>query len=424
MSNLPKELLIISYRAGVQGDVLAEFTDDKLRVATFLGIRTTLVTALGSKPFISDNLKTIQVPSISYKDFILEQENISNYFKKIPKWVKVYSIVPRSIGRIFDFIFKRINGSSGHARWSWAISAFMVSVYICFRYKHRSVYAVGSVAAYLAGVFNKLITFSKLYVEVPDPIIAKEMERTKTKSKIICIIEMFLILNSQKFIYTTKKAFTDAAIRYPKLKHRILYVYPQAWNFNIKPILHPNKQQITIVHLGSVYGTRNFDSLFLALDNLYRKNSNFRDKILLINLGPLDCGNKEMYLARKDFKSLPALSREDALVFGSLCDYLLLLQHADNRSAESIPYKIYDYINLGKPIFCIINNPEIEFLLEKRAHIYISNLSDVKSIEKSLLKLISSKRFNSFDSEKQNHVTDQVTSEKSIIDNFRLMFSA
>jgi hypothetical protein len=299
----------------------------------------------------------------------------------------------------------------------------MVSVYICFRYKHRSVYAVGSVAAYLAGVFNKLITFSKLYVEVPDPIIAKEMKRTKTKSKIICIIEIFLILNSQKFVYTTKKAFTDAAIRYPKLKHRFLYVYPLAWNFNIKPILPPNKQQITIVHLGSVYGTRNFDSLFLALDNLYRKNSNFRDKILLINLGPLDCGNKEMYLARKDFKSLPALSREDALVFGSLCDYLLLLQHADNRSAESIPYKIYDYMNLDKPIFCIINNPEIEFLLEKRAHVYISNLSDVKSIEKSLLKLISSKRFNSLDSEKQNSFTGQVTNEKSIIDNFRLMFS-
>ena len=52
MGNIPKKLLVISYRAGLPGDVLAEFADDKLRASTYLGIKTTLVTALGSKPFL------------------------------------------------------------------------------------------------------------------------------------------------------------------------------------------------------------------------------------------------------------------------------------------------------------------------------------------------------------------------------------
>lgn len=424
MAGLPKELLVISYRAGVQGDVLAEFTDDKLRVATFLGIRTTLVTALGSKPFINNYLKTIQVPSISYEDFTLECLKFSNRFEKTPIWVKVYSIIPKSIGRIFDFIFKCINGSFGHARWSWTISAFLVSVYISIRYKHRSIYAIGSVAAYLAGLFTKLILRSQLYVEVPDPIIAQEMTRNKFKSKFISKIEMLVIHNSKKFIYTTKKAFIDAAVRYPKLKYKFSYMYPFAWDFNFKPIKSLDKKQLTIVHLGSVYGTRNFDDLFLAFDNLYRNNASLENKFLLINVGPLNCNKKEMYLERSDFKSLPTLTRIEALEFASKCDYLLLLQHADNRSSESIPYKIYDYINLNKPIICLINNPEIELLLDKKENVYTAKLSDIESIEKMLSKLIFSKRVNTLDSDKLDNVIKPISGEKAIISNFRLMFSS
>ena len=235
---------------------------------------------------------------------------------------------------------------------------------------------------------------------------------------------MLVILNSKKFIYTTKKAFIDAVVRYPKLKHKFLYMYPFAWDFNFKPIKSLDKKQITIVHLGSVYGTRNFDNLFLAFDNLYRNNSSFEDKFLLINLGLLSCSNKEMYLERLDFKSLPTLTRIEALEFASKCDYLLLLQHADNRSSESIPYKIYDYINLNKPIICLINNPEIESLLDKRENVFTANLNDIESIEKILSKLNFTKKRETLDSEKQNNVIEQVSGEMTLIENFRLIFSS
>jgi hypothetical protein len=423
VGNIPKKLLVISYRAGLPGDVLAEFADDKLRVSTYLGIKTTLVTALGAKPFFSSNLKTIQVPSISYKDFILEQEQLSNRFEKTPNWIYLYSFIPKSIGRVFDYFFKRLNGSSGHARWSWIFSAVLVSIYISLRHNYRSIYAVGSVAAYITGLLTKVITGSKLYLEIPDPIIAQEMTRTKVKSGIISLIEIVLIISSKKFIYTTKKAFEDATLRYPRLKEKFTFTYPLAWNFNIKASSSPNTNLITVVHLGTIYGTRNFDKLFLALDSLYQNDKSLQGKILVINVGMTDCKNSTIYSERKDFKMQSFLSRVEALEFASTCDYLLLLQHTDKRSIESIPYKLYDYVNLNKPLICLINNNEIEEFLKEKKEVFIANVNDTESIRKMLLTLNISKQSNlSISSMSPLDIHEPIEKQMNLITNFRLMF--
>jgi len=52
-----------------------------------------------------------------------------------------------------------------------------------------------------------------------------------------------------------------------------------------------------------------------------------------------------------------------ALKRAQLASFLLLVQHSDLRSEETIPFKFYDYLNLGSPIFALHENDELANLV-------------------------------------------------------------
>lgn len=64
-----------------------------------------------------------------------------------------------------------------------------------------------------------------------------------------------------------------------------------------------------------------------------------------------------------------------------------MIQHTDDRSKLTFPYKLYDYLNIGKIIFALTNNNELKNMLVKRGHI-CANVKDEKDISKNLLHLI------------------------------------
>jgi hypothetical protein len=118
-----------------------------------------------------------------------------------------------------------------------------------------------------------------------------------------------------------------------------------------------------MIHLGSLYEGRNLNTLISAIsylvDNPKYKNLNFR----ITNIGGMG-GQIYSGLSRKiQFEVLPEMDRESALNHASKASILLLIQHRDQRSKETIPYKIYDYLNLQIPVFALIDNEEIKDLL-------------------------------------------------------------
>ena len=59
---------------------------------------------------------------------------------------------------------------------------------------------------------------------------------------------------------------------------------------------------------------------------------------------------------------------------------MLLIQNTDNRSSSTIPFKTYDYLQLGMPIFAMINsNDELKNILQSNGHIVadINNINDI-----------------------------------------------
>ena len=65
----------------------------------------------------------------------------------------------------------------------------------------------------------------------------------------------------------------------------------------------------------------------------------------------------------------------------------MLVQHADTRSNETIPYKTFDYLNLKRPIFGVTNNPELEALLNSSLH-FLADANSVESIEQILMRFL------------------------------------
>ena len=67
----------------------------------------------------------------------------------------------------------------------------------------------------------------------------------------------------------------------------------------------------------------------------------------------------------------------------------LLIQHADSRSETTIPYKTYDYINIGNPILALTNNDELSHLLSENNHIVV-DVNNVILIKNTIIKILNS----------------------------------
>jgi hypothetical protein len=384
MNKLPSKLMIITYRAGTSGDVLAEYADDKIRFSEKFGIKTYVITSLGGILTNNSYLKIFYVPSISLKDFNLELEQLRLNQLTQPAWIKLYKIIPNSIGRFIDAFYRLFNGELGYARWSWTINVFFVGVYVKWFHSVKHCLAIGSASSYLAGLILKKTVRIDLYIEVPDPIIGSEMMRSNLKANLFRIFEKELIQNSIKYFLITKRSYLDSVNRHPKLKNKICFHYPEAWNFNIR-IEQTKRDQIQIAHLGSIYDNRNLDNWFSALDGLYEKKLLTLGDIRILNIGMSKCKNSNNYLQRADYKLMAGLPRSEALQIAANSDYLFLLQHTDSRSSETIPYKLYDYLNLRIPIIALINNPEISDMLSFDSQSLTADVNDIASIQELIL---------------------------------------
>ena len=139
------------------------------------------------------------------------------------------------------------------------------------------------------------------------------------------------------------------------------------------------------MHAGTLYGSRNLRALFEALDVGYSEQKFDSSQLQITNLGA-DYTKTE---ARIDYEELPMLPRDEALLRASRAHALLLVQHSDDRSLETIPFKLYDYLNLQVPILVLGRNPEIKKLLSNND--FFCNIEDRASIVDSISKILESR---------------------------------
>jgi hypothetical protein len=138
--------------------------------------------------------------------------------------------------------------------------------------------------------------------------------------------------------------------------------------------------------LGTLYGSRNFGNINLAIERAFASKSLSPGDILFQNIGA-DGSNVLGIYNQNYFENRPAVTRIEGLEIASKSDYLVLVQHTDDRSLDTIPYKTYDYLNLGKPIFGLVKNPELKKIIENHGGIVADPL-DVDEIKEALMQAL------------------------------------
>ncbi|NVK33308.1 MAG: hypothetical protein HWE23_02440 [Rhodobacteraceae bacterium] len=381
-----KDILFISYFAGVDANCPAEWADDRLRTLAALDFETTVLTNYGSHLKDTTNTQIYKIPSLSSDDFKHELA-LRKQFEVVngpSSWI--LKVIVRVFGTLLQALTHFLTRGGSGGMWSWVICGIPTGLWLSLTKRIEVIYCTGGPpSAYLIGVAVKWVKRVPLKIEFQDPLVGAETNNSNYKQRMVRTIERFLIKNSDLVVYVTRKAAEDSRKRYPEFGDRIIHNYPAAWDFDLQrdKSLNSKKKPLEILHLGTLYGSRNLDKFFRSLDKLYADGEVERGTILITNQGSVYTDNADEYARRDDFRLLKEKSRLEALQVAQNADFLLLVQHDDNRSAETIPYKLYDYANLKLPIIMLVKNPEIKELFPQYED-FIADCGDEQAIKDAL----------------------------------------
>ena len=301
---------------------------------------------------------------------------------------KIHLLMPFAffLGNIIDFIMRKVTKGVSGGRWPWLLTAFPVALWLNLRFGVRDVFCTGGpTSAHVVGGALVRLTGGRLFCEFQDPLLGATMTRSSMTRRISARVEAWLARCSNRAVYVTQEAARLARERNPEQVQQIIGVYPGAWQF-VPPVAPGERRKAEVfefLHLGTLYGSRNLDLFFDALDALHEEGFELARAVRVVNLGAVYCETAPRYLARPDFQSLDALDRVDALRRARQASCLMLAQHADERSRETIPYKTYDYLNLGLPVFGLLNNDELQALIESCGG-HAAQADDMEAIKRTL----------------------------------------
>ena len=389
-------LLFVSFFCNVKGNCPAEWADDKLRVLSGAGRDTIVLTGMISRQFSMPGVRTYRVPTLSWNDFRLEMRELRAAGVPVPLFM--YFVLPFAFlfGLPFDWVMRAITKGVSSGRWSWFLLAFPVALWLKIRFGIRDIFATGGPTnAQIIGALLVKLTGGRLFIEFQDPFLGATMTRSNKTQAIARKLEAWLAGIADKTIFVTKAARDACKERTGLGDDKIVAIYPGAWDFMATEGVDgratsekaedekPSGQDFEFLHLGTLYASRNLDAFFAALDELRDEKFVSAHRVRIVNLGAVYCDNRRDYLDRSDFTELDALERVDAIHRASKATCFLLVQHSDDRSKETIPYKTYDYLNLRSPVFGVLNNDELQTLLSEQSG-YASQAGNVASIKDAL----------------------------------------
>lgn len=384
MKQHEKNILILSYYANIPGACQAEWIDDKIDSLLTLGHKITLISSFCGDRSGNSLIKHYLLPSISLVDFLDERKRRKNDGLTIP-W-RFYLAFPFILlfGVPLDCLQYFLTKGHGDGCWSWTFPSLVASLFLSFKSKPDIILTTGGPASpHLAGIILSKLIKRPVVVELQDPLSGQDIGRNSHSAGYLYKIEKFITSKADKVVYVTNKA-ADFAIDQFNTRN-IFGVYPGAKDFGIKSkIINVVKnEKFKIVHLGSLYATRNFTSIIKAIDALIASGKFTAENFELINLGHVAPEIRMEILKKSYVKIRPPVNREEALNFAATSSLNILIQNGDERSQVTIPYKTYDYLNLGNKILGLLNSDELTNLLERHGH-SAAPVGDVKQITEKL----------------------------------------
>ena len=382
-------LILVSYASGMPGFSPSEWLSDKLQVLKHQRQKVILITSSASSLVSSGELKVIKVPSLSFRDFTIEHPRIPRSRYGAHTRPIFASIWAATAGRLFDWVFRGLAGQNSDGRWSWSLVAWPAIAYQALRNPSSKIFAtVGPSSTHLASIWAAALSGRQVFLEFQDPFIGSEMSLSPKVMNSLLALEKVLIRSSTKTVFVTKAAALSASARLPDLKEKIFAIYPGSWcSSRSKLPKSKSLPGIDLVHLGTLYGSRNLDCFLEALAELKKEKSGRFKSVSVKNIGAVYLPQLESYFRDQNFTQTDVRPRAEALQEAAEADCLLLVQHSDSRSEETIPYKFYDYLNLGLPVFGIVKSKELKELLIGAGG-YACEQGDAESAKREIIRML------------------------------------
>jgi glycosyltransferase involved in cell wall biosynthesis len=149
----------------------------------------------------------------------------------------------------------------------------------------------------------------------------------------------------------------DALSKFPDIPEEKFVHIPNGFD----PADYPQIQYVpndvfTLTYTGSMYGRRNPESLFKALELLVNDGKISLDEFKIKLIGRFGAEIHEMVdntFIKKCIEVVPYMPHTESLVNLLKSDALLLIVDESKESSEIVPGKIYEYLGTGKPILVI-----------------------------------------------------------------------
>ena len=180
----------------------------------------------------------------------------------------------------------------------------------------------------------------------------------------------------------------DALAKYPDLDASKFLHVPNGFDSNDFPdVQYKANDKFTLTYTGSMYGRRNPESLFVAIEELIAEGKIDKKEIVLRFVGRFgnevnDMFEQATFADRIEIIGYVPHSESIAMIMKS--DVLLLIVDESKESKEIVPGKVYEYIGVNRPLIAI--GPEdgsvAELICETAAGdiAHQSNISKIKDM--------------------------------------------
>ena len=382
--------LIISYFSNIDGAAQAHWVDDRIRWLEKKSVDVNLLSSFcGGKHKGIYHKRALSISPADFKyelDFILKRKGISGFLFKFLRILIFLPLYP------LYYLETKVFNLYGESRWSWTPLAILVGYFMYWRNRKINViYSTGGPASahIIAAILSKLIRLPWI-AELQDPFVGEDIGRNSLSKKGLAFIERFIFKNADKVIFCTKAACKSAGHRHPSGK--AVFIYPGANPPAAMPVVtNTNHDKCRFVYLGSLYQTRNLDQFLKALRMVFQERSDLVERFKLELYGNICSEDIKARIERFPYDVIAIkglVSRHESLACANQSDVLLLIQNTDLRSSETIPCKVYEYLQSRNKILGLVyRNEELHTMLSVHGHMAVA-ADDPQQIKLSIIKLL------------------------------------
>ncbi|OGC90336.1 MAG: hypothetical protein A2W25_11580 [candidate division Zixibacteria bacterium RBG_16_53_22] len=207
------------------------------------------------------------------------------------------------------------------------------------------------------------------------------LEHTRIHNWVVALMEKWVIKTCDRLVLNTRGALTAYQREYPEYARKMMWIPNGYDKLNLPAPEECKRDKFVIMHVGSLYGTRDPALLLEALTEL-----NHRD-IEFVQVG----GGFESYDHYKDHVTITLINSvppEEALRLMRSASLLYLKQGLEKNDTQyvAVAAKTYEYIATGLPI--LVDCPpgdNIDIVREYAEHAYIVTEANKEQIKEAIL---------------------------------------